>query len=116
MTQRGRWVSIGDRLLGSQVSKARPGAPFDGCRRSERSNCSPDSPTEFGARDDKGKLRFSRKVVAADKAFFKSNLDGFEFSMGLTMLGAAGPYFKIPDLRPTSRKGVSGKFAVSVAG
>jgi hypothetical protein len=52
-------------------------------------------------------------VVAADKAFFKSNLDGFEFSMGLTMLGAAGPYFKIPDLRPTSRNGVSGKFAVS---
>ena len=28
-------VSIGDRLHGSQVSKARPGAPFDCCRRSE---------------------------------------------------------------------------------
>ena len=29
------------------------------------------------ARDDKGKLRFSEKVVAGDKAFFKSNLDRF---------------------------------------
>ena len=56
MTQRGRWVSIGDRLLGSQVSKARPGPPFDFCRRSERSNCSPDSPTEFAAPNDIGSL------------------------------------------------------------
>jgi hypothetical protein len=28
--------------------------------------------------DDKGKARFSGKVVADDKAFFKSNLDRFE--------------------------------------
>jgi hypothetical protein len=56
MTQRGRWVSIGDRWQGSQVSKARPGAPFDFCRHSELSNCTPDSPTEFAA-PEKGYLR-----------------------------------------------------------
>jgi hypothetical protein len=29
------------------------------------------------SRDDKGKLGFSEKLVAGDKAFFKSNLDRF---------------------------------------
>jgi hypothetical protein len=48
MTQRGGRVSIGDWLLGSQVSKARPGAPFDCCKRSERSIWSPDSPQRVG--------------------------------------------------------------------
>jgi hypothetical protein len=55
MTQKGGWVSIGDRLQGSQVSKARPGAPFDCCRHSELSNCTPDSPTEFAAPNEQTK-------------------------------------------------------------
>jgi hypothetical protein len=61
---------------------------FRGCVRTGRETADPSTarPTasrgaagQVGfARDDKGKARFSGKVVADDKAFFKSNLDRFE--------------------------------------
>jgi hypothetical protein len=65
----GGGASIWDRLLGSQVSNARPGAPFDftlrHCRGHKLCHFSPDSPQRVGfARDDKERVGFHWKLVA----------------------------------------------------
>ena len=48
--------SFGGRWHGSQVSKARPGAPFDGYRHGELGRGSPCTPDEFSAPNDKREL------------------------------------------------------------
>jgi hypothetical protein len=67
----GGGASIWDRLLGSQVSNARPGAPFDftlrHCRGHKLCHFSPDSPQRVGfARDDKERVGFSLEIGCTD--------------------------------------------------